>query len=43
MIIYGINPILEALRAGRVKEIRVGERGNERAEPAGEQLGHGRG
>ena len=30
MIIYGINPILEALRAGRVKEIRVGERGNGR-------------
>jgi len=28
--IYGINPILEALRAGRVKEIRVSERGNER-------------
>ena len=26
MIIYGINPVLEALRAGRVKEIRVGER-----------------
>ena len=30
MIIYGINPILEALRAGRVKEIRVAERGKER-------------
>ena len=30
MIIYGINPIFEALRAGRVKEIRVAERGNER-------------
>ncbi len=30
MTIYGINPILEALRAGRVKEIRVSERGNER-------------
>ena len=24
MIIYGINPVVEALRAGRVKEIRVG-------------------
>ena len=24
MIIYGINPVLEALRAGRVKEVRVG-------------------
>jgi 23S rRNA (guanosine2251-2'-O)-methyltransferase len=26
VIIYGINPVLEALRAGRVKELRVGER-----------------
>jgi 23S rRNA (guanosine2251-2'-O)-methyltransferase len=26
MIIYGINPVLEALRAGRVTELRVGER-----------------
>ena len=26
MIIYGINPVLEALRAGRVKEIRVADR-----------------
>ena len=26
MIIYGINPVLEALRAGRVTEVRVGER-----------------
>jgi 23S rRNA (guanosine2251-2'-O)-methyltransferase len=24
MIVYGINPVLEALRAGRVKELRVG-------------------
>ena len=34
MIIYGINPVLEALRAGRVKEIRLSsdaaERGNQR-------------
>jgi 23S rRNA (guanosine2251-2'-O)-methyltransferase len=30
VIIYGINPILEALRAGRLREIRVAERGNER-------------
>ena len=34
MIIYGINPVLEALRAGRVKELRVSSagagRGNER-------------
>lgn len=26
MIIYGINPVLEALRAGRVRELRVGVR-----------------
>jgi len=26
MLIYGINPVLEALRAGRVRELRVGER-----------------
>jgi 23S rRNA (guanosine2251-2'-O)-methyltransferase len=26
MIIYGINPVLEALRAGRVKELRVGDK-----------------
>ena len=30
MIIYGINPVLEALRAGRVTELRVGERGGDR-------------
>ena len=30
MIIYGINPVLEALRAGRVKELRIGDRGDER-------------
>jgi len=30
MIIYGINPVIEALRAGRVKEIRVGGRGGGR-------------
>jgi 23S rRNA (guanosine2251-2'-O)-methyltransferase len=30
VIIYGINPVLEALRAGRVKELRVGERGGDR-------------
>ena len=41
MIIYGINPVLEALRAGRVKELRVGDRGGDRLrqllEAAGEQ------
>ncbi len=30
MIIYGINPVLEALRAGRVKEVRVGDRADDR-------------
>ena len=30
MIIYGINPVLEALRAGRVRELRVTERSNSR-------------
>jgi len=30
VIIYGINPILEALRAGRVKELRVGDRADDR-------------
>ena len=26
MIVYGLNPVLEAIRAGRVRELRVGER-----------------
>jgi 23S rRNA (guanosine2251-2'-O)-methyltransferase len=30
VIIYGINPVLEALRARRVKELRVGERSGDR-------------
>ena len=30
MIVYGINPVLEALRAGRVRELRVGERAGDR-------------
>jgi 23S rRNA (guanosine2251-2'-O)-methyltransferase len=30
VIIYGINPVLEALRAGRVTELRVGDRSGER-------------
>ena len=30
MIVYGINPVLEALRAGRVTALRVGDRGGER-------------
>ena len=34
MIIYGINPVLEALRAGRVRRIRVGPRTDRRIEDA---------
>jgi 23S rRNA (guanosine2251-2'-O)-methyltransferase len=30
VIIYGINPVLEALRAGRVKELRVGDKSSQR-------------
>ena len=30
MIIYGINPVVEALRAGRVKELRIADRGGDR-------------
>jgi 23S rRNA (guanosine2251-2'-O)-methyltransferase len=30
MIVYGINPVLEALRAGRVTSVRVGDRGGDR-------------
>jgi 23S rRNA (guanosine2251-2'-O)-methyltransferase len=30
MIIYGINPVLEAIRAGRVRDLRIGERGDAR-------------
>jgi 23S rRNA (guanosine2251-2'-O)-methyltransferase len=34
MLIYGINPVLEALRAGRVKELRVAERAGGRVAEA---------
>ncbi len=30
MLIYGINPVLEALSAGRVREVRVAERASDR-------------
>jgi 23S rRNA (guanosine2251-2'-O)-methyltransferase len=30
MIIYGINPVMEALRAGRVREVRISDRGGDR-------------
>jgi 23S rRNA (guanosine2251-2'-O)-methyltransferase len=34
MVIYGINPVLEALRAGRVRRLRVGPRGDRRIDEA---------
>lgn len=34
MIVYGINPVVEALRAGRVRRVRVGPRGDRRVEEA---------
>jgi 23S rRNA (guanosine2251-2'-O)-methyltransferase len=34
VIIYGINPVLEALRADRVRRLRVGPRGDKRIEEA---------
>ena len=30
VIVYGINPVLEALRTGRVREVRVSDRGGDR-------------
>jgi 23S rRNA (guanosine2251-2'-O)-methyltransferase len=30
MLIYGVNPVLEALRSGRVLEVRVADRGDKR-------------
>jgi 23S rRNA (guanosine2251-2'-O)-methyltransferase len=32
MIIYGVNPVLEALRAGRVRRLRVGTRADKRSD-----------
>jgi 23S rRNA (guanosine2251-2'-O)-methyltransferase len=32
MIVYGVNPVLEALRAGRVRKLRVGPRSDRRVE-----------
>ncbi len=34
MIVYGINPVLEALRSGRVRKLRVGPRSDRRVEEA---------
>jgi 23S rRNA (guanosine2251-2'-O)-methyltransferase len=32
MLIYGINPVLEAIRSGRVRDLRVSERGGGRVQ-----------
>lgn len=34
MVIYGLNPVLEALRAGRVRRLKVGPRADKRTEEA---------
>jgi 23S rRNA (guanosine2251-2'-O)-methyltransferase len=34
MIVYGVNPVMEALRAGRVRTLRVGPRSDRRVEDA---------
>jgi 23S rRNA (guanosine2251-2'-O)-methyltransferase len=34
MIIYGVNPVLEALRSGRVRKVRVGQRADQRVAEA---------
>ena len=34
MIVYGLNPVLEALRSGRVRRLRVGPRGDRRVAEA---------
>jgi 23S rRNA (guanosine2251-2'-O)-methyltransferase len=34
MIVYGINPVLEALKAGRVRRLRLATRGDRRADEA---------
>jgi 23S rRNA (guanosine2251-2'-O)-methyltransferase len=34
MVVYGVNPVLEALRSGRAQRVRVGARGDRRIEQA---------
>jgi 23S rRNA (guanosine2251-2'-O)-methyltransferase len=34
MIVYGLNPVMEALRAGRVRKLRVGPRSDRRVDDA---------
>ena len=39
MIIYGINPVAEALRAGRLRELRVADRSGVRVQPLVDEAG----
>jgi 23S rRNA (guanosine2251-2'-O)-methyltransferase len=39
VIIYGINPVLEAIKAGRVKEIRVAQRADDRLQKLLDEAG----
>jgi 23S rRNA (guanosine2251-2'-O)-methyltransferase len=39
MIIYGVNPVAEALRAGRLRELRVSDRTGSRVQPLVEEAG----
>ena len=34
MIVYGLNPVIEALRAGRVRRLKIGARGDKRTDEA---------
>jgi 23S rRNA (guanosine2251-2'-O)-methyltransferase len=40
MIIYGINPVAEAIKSGRVREIRVAERADERLQRLLDEAAH---
>jgi 23S rRNA (guanosine2251-2'-O)-methyltransferase len=40
VIIYGINPVLEAIKAGRAREIRVAQRADDRLQKLLEQAAH---
>ena len=40
MIIYGINPVLEAIKSGRVREIRVAERADDRLQRLLDEAAH---
>jgi 23S rRNA (guanosine2251-2'-O)-methyltransferase len=42
LIVFGINPVLEALRAGRVRTLRVGERADARMQQVIDLAGRGR-